>query len=106
MELGREATEARAVRGVRPFPCPVKAWRSPGEGLTLGVGGFGPGGCGGARASRGTGVSGQKEAVGRIGEQQRCREKEGWGTRGRGETQGWTDKATRNRARPMYSERE
>lgn len=50
------------------------------EGLTLGVGGFGPGGCGGARASRGTGVSGQKEAVGRIGEQQRCREKEGGDT--------------------------
>lgn len=47
------------------------------EGLTLGVGGFGPGGCGGARASRGAGVSGQKETVGRIGEQQRCREKEG-----------------------------
>jgi len=37
----------------------------------LGVGGFGPGGCGGAGAPRGTGVSGQKEAVGWIGEQQR-----------------------------------
>lgn len=68
------------MQGVRTFPAPVEvwgSWQSPGaEGLTLGVGGFGPGGCGGARASRGTGVSGQKEAVGRIGEQQRCREKE------------------------------
>lgn len=91
---------------MRTFPCPHRGVgslaESRAEGLTLGVGGFGPGGCGGARASRGTGVSGQKEAVGRIGEQQRCREKEGWGTRGRGETQGWTDKATRNRARLMY----
>lgn len=68
------------MRGVRTSPCPSKGEGSlaqPGaEGLTLGVGGFGPGGCGGARASRGAGVSGQKEAVGWIGEQQRCREKE------------------------------
>lgn len=66
------------------MPCPVESRGAPQspavEGLTLGVGGFGPGGCGGARASRGTGVSGQKEAVGRIGEQQRCREKEGGDT--------------------------
>jgi hypothetical protein len=69
------------AQGVRALPCLREAPQSPVvEGLTLGVGGFGPGGCGGARASRGTGVSGQKEAVGRIGEQQRCREKEGGDT--------------------------
>lgn len=76
------------MQGVRTFPCPSRGMGSlvepKAEGLTLGVGGFGPGGRGGAWASRGTGVSGQKEAVGWIGEQQRCREKEGWGRHGEG----------------------
>lgn len=91
-----EGRKGRRGRGgnarCEDVPCPSRGTWSlaePGaEGLTLGVGGFGPGGCGGARASRGTGVSGQKEAVGRIGEQQRCREKGGGETRGRDETQG------------------
>lgn len=51
--------------------------------LTLGVGGFGPGGCGGP-GLEGAGVSGQKEAVGWIGEQQRCRGEEGGGKHGEG----------------------
>lgn len=86
-ESRRGHSRERREQGLRTALAEVPgAWQSLGvRGLTLGVGGFGPGGWG--LAPEGAGRKGQKETVGWIGEQQRCREKEGE-TRGRGETQG------------------